>query len=81
MKERFILRLVGLIVVLQDAMLTLNICHRAVVYDLSGIGTHFSNGCVWITVIAIVGVTFLFAPKWLLNILTGINSDNSSDNN
>lgn len=70
MNERFVLRLVGFIIILQDAMLALNICHRAIVYDLSDIATHFPNGFVWMIIIAIIGIICLFAPKWLLDFLT-----------
>lgn len=65
------LRLVGLIIILQDAMLALNIYHRAIVCGFDGIVGHFLNGCVWMVIIAIIGVIFLFSPKWLLGCLTG----------
>lgn len=75
MKERFILRLAGLLVILEDVMLTLDLSHRAVVYDLSGISQHFFNGTIWIGVIAAVGLLLLWAPKWLIQFLRGDSID------
>lgn len=64
MKPRFLVRLLGVLIIIQDAVAIL-------------IGDHFRdyNRTVWLVVILIVGLLFLAAPKWLIDFLTGDKHD------
>lgn len=76
MNRRFFVRLLGILIIIQDAFALLNIFHRAVVHRYSDLLNHFFNGTVWLIIILIVGILFLIAPKWLLDLLTGDNHNN-----
>lgn len=73
MNQRFFIRNLGILIIIQDIFIFLNISHRAVVHRYASLWNHFFNGTVWLIIILIVGILFLIAPKWLLDFLTGGN--------